>query len=212
MSCANPAKTKRSPSPARAPALRAAGEAALRQRRRTWRVGERRARGGRRRRGRYCPSIRAACVTVPDRKLLRADAKLLAGARISSADRGRLNSSSGTPRYTTFTLLAGILRAFITNSAVLCDTASAMSVTGSSAASATFWNHGVSVRFACSCRMVGSRRIRRHPAKRRRAIAMKVEDVDLLSIDHLHGSGRRAPFVGARARAGRRAAGSLDAR
>ena len=47
----------------------------------------------------------------------------------------------------------------MTNSAVLRDTAIAMSVKGSSARSATFWNHGVSVRFACSCRIVGSRRI-----------------------------------------------------
>jgi hypothetical protein len=44
----------------------------------------------------------------------------------------------------------GIRRALITKSAVLCDTAMAMSVSGASASSATFWNQGVSVRFACS--------------------------------------------------------------
>jgi Glycosyltransferase Family 4 len=41
-------------------------------------------------------------------------------------------------------------RARMTNSAVLFETARAMSVKGSSARSATFWNQGVSVRFACS--------------------------------------------------------------
>ena len=34
---------------------------------------------------------------------------------------------------------------------------------------ATFWNHGVSVRFACSCRIVGSRRIA--PAMRPNVVA-----------------------------------------
>ncbi len=57
----------------------------------------------------------------------------------------------------------------MTKSAVLCDTAIAMSVTGSSAMSATFWNHGVSVRFACSCTMAGSRRIA--PASRPKVVA-----------------------------------------
>ena len=47
----------------------------------------------------------------------------------------------------------------MTKSAVLCDTASATSVNGSSALSATFWNQGVVVRLACSFRIAGMPRI-----------------------------------------------------
>ncbi len=47
----------------------------------------------------------------------------------------------------------------MTKSAVLSDTASAMSVSASRIASATFWNQGVSVRFACSCTIVGMLRM-----------------------------------------------------
>ncbi len=64
---------------------------------------------------------------------------------------------------------AGICRAWMTKSAVLFDTAIAMSVTGSSSRSAIFWNHGVSVRFACSCRIVGRPRIA--PASRPNVVA-----------------------------------------
>ena len=78
---------------------------------------------------------------------------------MSSAVRTWLNSSCGAPRYTTFTLSADTSRAFTTKSAVLFDTARAISVYRSSSRSATFWNHGVAVRFACSCRMAGIPRI-----------------------------------------------------
>ena len=71
-------------------------------------------------------------------------------AATSSLDRGRLNSSSGTPRYTTFVRSGGMRRRRMTKSAVERDTAIAMSVEGASSRSAIFWNHGVSVRFACS--------------------------------------------------------------
>ena len=70
-----------------------------------------------------------------------------------------LNSSNGTPRYTTFVFRSGMSRAPVTKSAVLCETASAMSVNGSSVRSATFWNHGVEDRLACSCTMVGMPRM-----------------------------------------------------
>ena len=40
---------------------------------------------------------------------------------------------------------------------MLRETAIAMSVSGSSSASATFWNHGVVVRLACSWTIVGIR-------------------------------------------------------
>jgi hypothetical protein len=59
-------------------------------------------------------------------------------AAISAAVRSRLNSRIGTPRYTTLTFDAGTLRTPTTKSAVVLDTASAMSVTGASSRSATF--------------------------------------------------------------------------
>jgi hypothetical protein len=90
-------------------------------------------------------------------------------AAISAALRSRLNSSSGTPRYTTLTLDAGSCRASIKNRAVLRDTAIAMSVAGASARSATFWNQGVVERLACSWTMVGSRFIA--PAMRPNVVA-----------------------------------------
>ena len=49
-----------------------------------------------------------------------------------------VNSSSGTPRYTTFTFDGGTWRAPITKSAVLFETAMAMSVYGSRTRSAIF--------------------------------------------------------------------------
>ena len=62
----------------------------------------------------------------------------------------------------------------------------ARSVDGSSSRSATFWNHGVSVRLACSCRIVGSLpHGAGQPAERRRAIPVQVQDVDLLAVDDL---------------------------
>ena len=51
----------------------------------------------------------------------------------------------------------GIRRALTTNSAVDRETAIARSVNGSSSSSATCWNQGVDVRFACSCNTVGIR-------------------------------------------------------
>src|SRR5262249_12144717 len=71
--------------------------------------------------------------------------------------------------YTTFTRSAGTSRALITKSAVLFETAIAMSVAGARIRSAIFWNHGVSVRLACSWRIVGRPRI--HPAVRPNVVA-----------------------------------------
>ncbi len=98
-------------------------------------------------------------VTVPMANVESAIPSACRAAAISAADRGRLNSSSGTPRYTTLVRSAGISRALMVKSAVDCDTAIAMSVEGASTRSAIFWNHGVSVRFACSCTTVGILRI-----------------------------------------------------
>ena len=59
-------------------------------------------------------------------------------AMISSVVRRRVNSSSGTPRYTTLTRSEGIRRALMTKSVVLFETAMAMSVDGASSRSAIF--------------------------------------------------------------------------
>ena len=106
---------------------------------------------------RGCPSSRAA--GSPCRSPRRsARCPVPRAAWTSSADRARLKSLERHAGNTTLTLRGGIFLARITKSAVLCDTAMAMSVGNSSAVSAAFWNHGVSVRLACSCRIVGSRR------------------------------------------------------
>ena len=72
------------------------------------------------------------------------------------------------------------------NSAVDFETAIAMSVYGASIRSATFWNHGVSVRLACSCTTTGNAPHRgRQPAERRRAVAVQMNDVGLAPIELL---------------------------
>ena len=102
----------------------------------------------------------------------------------SSAVRSRLNSSSGTPRYTTFTFAAGISRARTTKSAVLFETASAMSVAGSRQP----------VGDLLIPRRVGQVGVLvhdgRNPPQRpdeaaegRGAVAVQVQDVDLLGVD-----------------------------
>ena len=122
-----------------------------------------------------------------DRHVARRDAKLVRGPRESPPPIARrLNSSSGTPRYTTFTFSAGIRRALITNSAVLFDTAIAMSVTGSSSRVGDFLEPR---RVGEVGVLVDDGRQAAHrpgdPPERRRAVAVKVQDVDLLAIDHL---------------------------
>ena len=95
-------------------------------------------RGRPRRPGTSCPSI-VQPGDGADRELVAADAELRSRRRRSRRPSAvGLNSSSGTPRYTTFTFDAGICRAPTTKSAVLFETASAMSVKGSSSRSATF--------------------------------------------------------------------------
>ena len=76
-------------------------------------------------------------------------------AATSAALRDRANSSSGAPRYTTFVRSAGINRARVVNSPVDAETAIARSVCGARILSTIFWNHGVSVWFACSCKIAG---------------------------------------------------------
>ena len=134
-----PAKTNRSPSPSAAACAWRSGSSGPSPTRKNRAAGR-------------CADDRAAASTryaVPlrlveprdraDRELVRADAELLARQRdLARRSASRLNSSSGTPRYTTFTFDGGTCRAPITKSAVLFDTASAMSVYGSSSRSATF--------------------------------------------------------------------------
>jgi hypothetical protein len=91
-----------------------------------------------------------------DGELSRADSQITAGGGyLRRGPLAVLNSRIGTPRYTTLTFDAGTLRTPTTKSAVVLDTASAMSVTGASIRIGHLWNHGVSVRFACSWRIVG---------------------------------------------------------
>ncbi len=77
-------------------------------------------------------------VTVPTAIVPGAMPSAARAAAISSALRGRANSSSGAPRYTTLVRSAGISRARVVNSPVDSDTAIARSVCGASSRSATF--------------------------------------------------------------------------